>query len=581
MAVNIGPKIGIDGEKEYRQQINQIIQQAKTLDSEMKLVASSFDDATTAEEKNAATGKVLAKQIDVQRQRVQALSDILEKSAAMYGENDVKTLKWQQSVNEATTSLNRMKKGIGQTTGGGTGFGEVLDTISGKLGINLPDGIGKTLNGLGSLSTKMTAIVGVSAAVVSAIVAIEKALIEMTLAQAEAARETENLAQTMGMTTTEYQEWDYILKSVGYSAEQAQGDLSMLAERAMDAAEGVGEGAELFNKLGINVKNSQGALKSQSELFTEVVDKLSKMTDETERNAIASALLNTTGEKLVPLLNATSGELENMRQRAHDLGVVLSEEDVAALSDLSQTASDFKLAGEGLQKMIAGKMAPAVDNFIEKVTEIVISLKDMLGKSGIFEVFAALLDIVSALSPVFEVLFDTVGNGGGQFAALAVTLAIVADALSLVANLIAIVVEGLRQLVNLFTGDASTAKLQQYADNLNRIFSAEGATARAISSMASSRPSSSSVSSSAWSGGLSSGTYSTNSSYPSGINTAAGYEAYQKKLAEDERLAALHGSYGDTYNINIDAKNVSEFNDIVRIAQNERVNRRAGYAGRQ
>lgn len=73
-------------------------------------------------------------------------------------------------------------------------------------------------------------------------------------AQAEAARETENLAQTMGMTTTEYQEWDYILKSVGYSAEQAQGDLSMLAERAMDAAEGVGEGAELFNKLGINVK---------------------------------------------------------------------------------------------------------------------------------------------------------------------------------------------------------------------------------------------------------------------------------------------------------------------------------------
>ena len=33
MAVNIGPKIGIDGEAEYRKQINQIIQQAKTLDS--------------------------------------------------------------------------------------------------------------------------------------------------------------------------------------------------------------------------------------------------------------------------------------------------------------------------------------------------------------------------------------------------------------------------------------------------------------------------------------------------------------------------------------------------------------------
>ena len=579
MAVNIGPKIGIEGEKEYRQQINQIIQQAKTLDSEMKLVASSFDDATTAEEKNAATGKVLAKQIDVQRQRVQALTDMLEKSAAMYGENDVKTLKWQQSVNEATVRLNNMEKGLGSTTKETTGMGDAVEAIAGKLNISLPDGITKTLNGLGSMSSGLLAAATACAAVVTAIVAVEKALIDMTQAQAEAARETENLAQTMGMTTTEYQEWDYILKSVGYSAEQAQGDLSMLAERAMDAAEGVGEGAELFNKLGINVEKSHGILKSQSELFTEVVDKLSKMTDETERNAIASALLNTTGEKLVPLLNATSGELENMRQRAHDLGVVLSEEDVAALSELSRTTQDFQAAGDGLQKMISSKMAPSLDNLLEKGTSMVQGLTDLLAKSGLIEVFAALLDIVAALSPVFEVLFDTAGEGVGPFQALAVALAIVADALSLVANLIALVIEGLRQLVKLFTGDASTAKLQQYADNLNRIFSAEGATARAISSMASSRSSSSSASSSAWSGGLSSGTYSTNSSYPRGIHTAAGYAAYQKKLAEDERLAALYGSYGDTYNINIDAKNVSEFNDIVRIAQNERVNRRAGYAG--
>ena len=33
MAVNIGPKIGVDGEAEYRRQINQIIQQSKTLES--------------------------------------------------------------------------------------------------------------------------------------------------------------------------------------------------------------------------------------------------------------------------------------------------------------------------------------------------------------------------------------------------------------------------------------------------------------------------------------------------------------------------------------------------------------------
>ena len=42
MAVNIGPKIGIDGEKEYRDSINRIITQMKTLSSEMKVVTSEF-----------------------------------------------------------------------------------------------------------------------------------------------------------------------------------------------------------------------------------------------------------------------------------------------------------------------------------------------------------------------------------------------------------------------------------------------------------------------------------------------------------------------------------------------------------
>lgn len=564
MAVNIGPRIEIDGEKEYRAQINQIIQQAKTLDSEMRAVTSAFDDSTSAQDKNAATSKVLAKQIDVQRQRVQALTEMLQKSADKYGENDIKTLKWEQSVNDATASLNRMEKGLGETTGEGSGFGDVLDNIAGKLGINLPDGIGKTLNGMGSLSTKMTAIIGVSAAVVTAIVAIEKALIEMTLAQAEAARETETMAQVMGMTTTEYQEWDYILKTVGYSAEQAQGDLSMLAERAMDAAEGVGEGAELFNKLGINVEKSHGVLKSQSELFTEVVDKLSKMTDETERNAIASALLNTTGERLVPILNAASGELDTMRQRAHELGVVLAEEDVTALSDLSKTAGEFQAAGEGLQKMIAGKMSPSLENLLDKGTDVVVGLTDALENSGIIEVFAGLLDLVAASGDSFELLFDIVGDGAPSLQGLVVALALVTDALSLIVNLVALIIEGVRQLGKLLTGDATTKNLEKYANNLNRIFSSQGATAQAIS-----RIGSNAGGTPFWRGGLTwVGEYG-----PELVNLPRGSQVYSH-----EQSVQMMG--GDTYNVSISAGSIKEFADIVRIAQNERVNRRAGYAMR-
>ena len=118
MAVNIGPKIGVDGEAEYRRQINQIIQQSKTLESQMKLVASQFTAATTAEERNAKTASVLSKQIEVQRDRVKLLAEQTGKAAAKYGESDEKTQKWQQALNEATATLNKMQSELRNTSSG-------------------------------------------------------------------------------------------------------------------------------------------------------------------------------------------------------------------------------------------------------------------------------------------------------------------------------------------------------------------------------------------------------------------------------------------------------------------------------
>ena len=118
MAVNIGPKIGVDGEKEYRDQIKQIIQQSKTLESQMKLVASTFNSATTAEEKNAKTSAVLTKQIEVQRQRVMLLAEQTGKAAAKYGPLNENTLRYQEQLNKATAALNNMQNELRETTTG-------------------------------------------------------------------------------------------------------------------------------------------------------------------------------------------------------------------------------------------------------------------------------------------------------------------------------------------------------------------------------------------------------------------------------------------------------------------------------
>lgn len=135
MAVNIGPKIGVDGEAEYRRQISQIIQQSKTLESQMKLVASQFTAATTAEERNAKTASVLSKQIDVQRDRVKLLAEQTGKAAAKYGPLNEYTLKYQESLNKATATLNKMQS-------------ELRDASSGveELGDDMREGSEKALS---------------------------------------------------------------------------------------------------------------------------------------------------------------------------------------------------------------------------------------------------------------------------------------------------------------------------------------------------------------------------------------------------------------------------------------------------
>jgi chromosome segregation ATPase len=109
MAVNIGPRIGIEGEAEYRKQINGIIQQSKTLAAEMKKLTSSFDKEGKSVADNAKQRKILNEQIENQKSRVKELTTMLDKSEKAYGENATETLKWKQAVYEAEAQLNKLE----------------------------------------------------------------------------------------------------------------------------------------------------------------------------------------------------------------------------------------------------------------------------------------------------------------------------------------------------------------------------------------------------------------------------------------------------------------------------------------
>ena len=84
MASDIKTKIAIEGEQEYRRAIKSITQADKELDSELKLLASSFDKNATAQQKAATKIPILTKQIENQKNKLATLTDLLAKQQKQY-----------------------------------------------------------------------------------------------------------------------------------------------------------------------------------------------------------------------------------------------------------------------------------------------------------------------------------------------------------------------------------------------------------------------------------------------------------------------------------------------------------------
>ena len=109
MAADIGLKIGIDGEREYRKQLQQMNAESRAFKSELKELDSEFDSNSSAMDKNRKKGELLEKGIKDQEKRVEDLEKALENSAKTFGENSKETLKWKTEVSKAKTELNKMR----------------------------------------------------------------------------------------------------------------------------------------------------------------------------------------------------------------------------------------------------------------------------------------------------------------------------------------------------------------------------------------------------------------------------------------------------------------------------------------
>lgn len=339
MATNIGPKIGIEGEAEYRKQINQIIQETKTLKSAYEAVSSSVDKDTASVKQNKEMKKILTQEIEAQTKKVKELEDMVAKSAEKYGDADPKTLKWKESLNKANTELNEMNKELKDMPSTVQLLGDKMQAASDKV-----KGFGDKVKGIGDKLAPL------SAAAAGVLTGSAKAAIDFESAFT-------GVQKTVDATDTEFQELSDWIKEASTRMASSKTDIAGVMETA--------------GQLGIS-----GV--SNLEAFTETMIMLGDTTNLSADDAASSLakFMNITGDPtgsvsnlgsaIVDLGNhfaTTEADIVEMSTRMASAGTIagLSSTDILALATSMSSVGINAEAGGTAMSQTLQKISKAVD----------------------------------------------------------------------------------------------------------------------------------------------------------------------------------------------------------------------------
>lgn len=445
----------MEGEKEqkYRNNIERLSASMDVLDAEMRKVSAKYADNAESAELSAAKTDLLTQKISLQYDKIDNLKAGLEEAAENYGSNAVETLRWEKELNNAEAELYKLNgqlknnteqiedtttatEDAGQSMGN---LGDVVNGLTSKLGIQLPDSMKQSMNAMGSLDASSLALAGGFAAVATAIVKAEKALISMTKEAASNADDLLTLASVTGMTTDSVQELNYMADLTDVSMDRIKDSLKETTNKMQEAAAGTGDAYDAYQRLGVEITNADGSLRSAQDVFYDTIDALGEIKNQTERDALAMDLMSESAQELNPLIDLGGEKMRAYAQEAHDMGYVLDNDALKSLQGVDDAYSRLQNTQEGVKNQLAAEFAPYLEEFYGDVTSGIKYIGDVLQQSGLVDSFGMLLETAGEIiNPMDTLSNDKVPALTKALRPLAELMAAIADAGDFVSGLLSL-----------------------------------------------------------------------------------------------------------------------------------------------
>jgi hypothetical protein len=166
------------------------------------------------------------------------------------------------------------------------------------------------------------------------------------------------MSDRTGVSVEALSELGYAATQSGASAEDLQGGFTAMSKMMLKGDEESKKTLATLDRMGVSFEELQTL--SPEERFNRLADAIADVSDPTEQAALAARVFGGAGESLLPMLKEGADGMDELRQRARDLGLVMSGEDAAAATTLGDLWDDIGKIASRLGDIIGGALAPVL-----------------------------------------------------------------------------------------------------------------------------------------------------------------------------------------------------------------------------
>ena len=282
----------------------------------------------------------------------------------------------------ATRPLQAMKRGLSSifsTLGNGlkaTAQFKALSLLFGKI---KDSKLGKAIEKWsGSVKTAIGENIKAIKAWVKGIVYTIGAITGVVFSVSKLGDSIDKGSQKMNMSAKQYQKWAYAMKLSGSSIEELREGYNQMSGQISQAVNGTKESQKAFQRLGVNLKDTKGNLRSTGDIFEDVVVSLQNMDNATERTALAYKLFGESVSKLNPLLNNNANFLREVVRTQNALGSQMSDNLVAQSAKFQDAITTLGQAWQGFKNVIGETFLPIIQKVVVWITVAIAKITTLL-----------------------------------------------------------------------------------------------------------------------------------------------------------------------------------------------------------